>query len=220
MNVKVKICGITDETALQAAMEAGADFIGLVFFPPSPRHLELEQAARLAEAARRRVSIVALTVDAENDLLRAMARQVRPDFIQLHGQETPARAVRVAQMTGARIIKAFRIRTAQDLQTAQAYEGKIAFPLFDAWVDDKTAAGLPGGTGHSFDWSLLDGHGAPFMLAGGLNPENVKRAIRTTHAPMVDVSSGVENAPGIKDGEKIRQFIKAAKGQAGGEWRR
>ena len=211
MSAKVKICGITDAEILKAALEAGADFIGLVFFPPSPRHLDLETAARLAEAARGRARVVALTVDADEALLTGIARQVRPDLLQAHGGETPQDIPRIAQIAGCPVIKAFRIRNEADIQAADAYEGRIAFPLFDAWVDEAKAQGLPGGTGHAFDWSLLKGYTRPFMLAGGLTPENVARAIRLTGAPMVDVSSGVEKDRGVKDVEKIRTFIRAAK---------
>ena len=213
MPVRVKICGITDEAALEAAIAAGADFIGLVFFPPSPRHLDMERAGRLAGLARGRVAIVALTVDADDALLRDIAERVRPDYLQAHGRETPARLAAIAAIVHRPLIKAFRVRAAADIATAQTYAPHIAFPLFDAWVEEAASNGLPGGTGHAFDWSLLADRAAdrPFMLAGGLNPDNVAAAIAATGAPMVDVSSGVESAPGVKDAAKIRDFITAAK---------
>lgn len=213
MPVRVKICGITDETALEAAIAASADFIGLVFFPPSPRHLDMERAGRLAGLARGRIDIVALTVDADDTLLRDIAEKVRPDYLQAHGRETPARLDAIAAIVRCPLIKAFRVRAAADIAAAESYVPHIAFPLFDAWVEEAASNGLPGGTGHAFDWSLLADRAAdrPFMLAGGLTPDNVAAAIATTGAPMVDVSSGVETAPGVKDEEKIRAFVAAAK---------
>ena len=216
MNVKIKICGIRDEEALKAAIDAGADFIGLVFFPRSPRHVDMDTAARLAARARGRVSVVALTVDADDALLREIARRVSPDHLQLHGSETPERAYEISKIVESPIIKAFRIRDARDLQAAAAWRERMAFPLFDAWVDPERAEGLPGGTGHVFDWSLLEGWEGDFMLAGGLTPENVAEAVRLTGAPMVDVSSGVEKARGVKDPDRIRAFVDAARAVAGG----
>ena len=211
MSVKVKICGITGETALNAAMAAGADFIGLVFFPPSPRHVSMARAAELAGMARGKIAITALVVDANDALIREIAEKIRPDYLQLHGSESPGRAEEIAQMAAAPVIKAFRVRAAADVTAAGAYAGVIAFPLFDAWVDEEASKGLPGGTGHAFDWSLLSARAGPFMLAGGLNPQNVAGALRRTGAPMVDVSSGVESARGVKDAAAITAFVKAAK---------
>ncbi len=211
--VKVKICGIRDEEALKAAVTAGADFIGLVFHPPSPRHVSLELAAALAERARGHVAVVALVVDADDVQLAEIARAVEPDYIQCHGRETPARVARIAEMTGRPVIKAFRVRTAVDVAAARAYQSHVAFPLFDAWVPTERSGGLPGGSGHAFDWSLLAGFGQPFMLAGGLTPENVAEAIRVTGAPMVDVSSGVERVRGVKDPARIAAFVAAIRRQ-------
>ncbi len=212
MTVLVKICGITEPRALNAALDAGADFIGLVFFPPSPRHVEIDRAASLAGAARGRARIVALTVDAGDDLLRAISEKVRPDLLQLHGKETPRRMNEISNIMEIPLIKAFRVRNEEDIEAASTYEDHMAFPLFDAWVDAEKSGGLPGGAGHVFDWSLLRGFNKPFMLAGGLTPQNVAEAIRRTAAPMVDVSSGVESARGVKDRQKISAFIRAAKG--------
>ena len=212
--VQVKICGITEHTALAAAMQAGADFIGLVFYPPSPRHVSLKTAARLADMARGRVNIVALVVDADDALISDIAREVRPDYVQAHGAETPERVRRIAEMAQCAVIKAFRLKQQKDLQQVEPYAPHMAFALLDAWHDPQQAA-LPGGMGKAFDWRWLAqwaGRQRPFMLAGGLTPENVAEAIRLTGAPMVDVSSGVERARGVKDAEKIRRFIAAAKG--------
>ncbi|HFB98330.1 MAG TPA: phosphoribosylanthranilate isomerase [Bryobacterales bacterium] len=214
MNVKVKICGIRDEETLEAVIDAGADFFGLVFFPRSPRHVDMDTAARLAARARGRISIVALTVDADDSLLREIARKVRPDFLQLHGSETLEQAIHISKILESTLIKAFRIRSVQDLEAARDWHERMAFPLFDAWVDETRAQGLPGGTGHAFDWSLLNGWDGDFMLAGGLTPENVGEAIRVTGAPMVDVSSGVERVRGVKDPERIRAFVRAARAAA------
>ncbi len=212
MSVRVKICGIRDEAALEAAMAAGADFIGLVFFPPSPRNVSMEQAARLAAMARGRVKTVALVVDADDELLTAIAREARPDYLQLHGGETPRRVDEISKIVEIPLIKAFRVRDEGDIRAAKDYSPHIAFPLFDAWVSEEDSGGLPGGSGHSFDWRLLKEHSSPFMLAGGLTPRNVAAAIGATGAPMVDVSSGVESSRGVKDAGKIRAFIEAAKG--------
>ncbi len=230
--VRVKICGITDIEALDAVVAAGADFVGLVFYPPSPRHLTLQQASALVAhlrglparrpddegaSAPQRPAVVALVVDADDALLRDIRQQVRPDYIQAHGQETPARVREIAALAQCPVIKAFRLRQRQDLALVEPYLPHIAFPLFDAWHPPQDAA-LPGGMGRAFDWAWLsgwqqDGGGAdaqPFMLAGGLTPENVAEAIHQTGAPMVDVSSGVERARGVKDPALIRHFVQAA----------
>ena len=208
---EVKICGIKDEATLEAALVAGADFIGLVFYPPSPRHVSLEQAAGLAEMARGRTRIVALTVRADDALLKAIREAVRPDYVQAHGDEPVERIAAIGRLMGCPVIRAFRLKGADDLQQVTAFSPHIAFPLFDAWHD---RADLPGGMGRAFDWSWLRGWREPFMLAGGLSPDNVADAIAATGAPMVDVSSGVEAARGRKDPALIEQFIRRAKGAA------
>ena len=208
---QVKICGITEEVALEAALAAGADFIGLVFYPPSPRNVSLEQAARLADMARGQARIVALTVRADDALLEAIRDTVRPDHVQAHGDEPVERIAEIGRLTGCPVIRAFRLKGPDDLDRATAFLSHIAFPLFDAWHDK---ADLPGGMGKAFDWSWLAAWEGPFMLAGGLTPENVARAIAETGAPMVDVSSGVERARGRKDPALIEQFIRRAKGIA------
>ena len=213
-DVKVKICGLRQPQDVQAAVNAGADFIGLVFYPPSPRHVSVEQAAGLAELTRRlsggNTKVVALVVDAPDEELHAIAENVRPDFIQAHGSETPKRVREIADLTNCDVIRAFRLRGPADLAQVAAFADVIAFPLFDAWHDPKEAD-LPGGMGKSFDWSWLADYSGGFMLAGGLTPENVAEAIARTGAPMVDVSSGVERERGVKDAEKITRFITAAK---------
>lgn len=215
MSVKIKICGLSTPETLAAALEAGADFVGLVSFPRSPRHVEPSVAAALATRARGRAKVVCLTVDADDALLERLVNAVQPDYLQLHGRETPERVAGIVRRWGVPAIKAVPVANAADAALAEAYRGIAAFPLFDA----KPAAGggaekLPGGNGVVFDWSAIAGASAhgPFMLSGGLDAENVGAAIQLTRAPMVDVSSGVESAPGIKDVGKIRAFVRAVRG--------
>ncbi len=215
MPVKVKICGITTDDALQAAIAAGADFIGLVFYPPSPRHVSPQRAAALARAARGRAGVVALTVNATDEELAVIRETVRPDYLQAHGDESPERVAAIRELMGCPVIRAFRLKGPEDLGQVAAFAPRIAFPLFDAWHPQDDADALPGGMGRRFDWSWLKDHSGDFMLAGGLTPENVAEAVRLTGAPMVDVSSGVEKARGVKDPERIARFIATAKNAAG-----
>lgn len=212
MPVEVKICGLSTPETVDAAVAAGADFIGLVFFPKSPRNVSLEQAATLADRARGRAKVVALVVDADDALLRAIAETVRPDFIQAHGAETPERVEEIERLTGCPVIKAIRVKDEADIAAAAGFSKAASLILYDAKAPETLGNALPGGNGHAFDWGLLEGARRPaFMLAGGLSPGNVAEAIRVTGAPIVDVSSGVESAPGIKDLGLIRKFIEAAK---------
>lgn len=212
MPAEVKICGLSTPETVDAAVAAGADFIGLVFFPKSPRNVSLEQAAALAERARGKARIVALVVDADDALLSAIAQIVRPDLIQAHGSESPERVAEIEHLTGCPVIKAIRVRDEADIAAAAQFSKAASLILYDAKAPETLGNALPGGNGHAFDWGLLEGESRPaFMLAGGLSPENVAEAIRVTGAPIVDVSSGVESAPGIKDLGLIRKFIEAAK---------
>lgn len=212
MSIEVKICGLSTPEALAAALDAGADMVGLVFFPKSPRNVTLEQAARLAGAARGRAKIVALVVDADDALLSAITAKVDPDFFQAHGAETPARVAEITRLTGKPVIKAIRVQDAGDVASAADYSAVASLILYDAKAPASLGSALPGGNGHAFDWGLLDGERrAAFLLAGGLTPGNVAEAIRVTRAPAVDVSSGVETAPGVKDPALIRKFVEAAK---------
>lgn len=208
MPVEVKICGLSTPETMDAALAAGADLVGLVFFPASPRHVSLDQAASLAERARGKARIVALVVDAGDAAIAEINLMVRPDLYQAHGDETPERIAAIAALTGKPIIKVIKVKDAADLAHASAYAGKAALIHYDA----KTPAGtLPGGMGIAFDWPLLRGTPGVYMLGGGLTPANVAEAIRASGAAMVDVSSGVESAPGVKDAGLIRKFIEAAK---------
>jgi len=205
---KVKICGLSTSTTLQAALEAGADFVGLMFYPKSPRNVSLEHAAVLAAQAKGRAKIVAVVVDADDELLKSIMNSAKPDFIQAHGSETPQRIAEIKNQTGARVIKVIKVKDAGDVALAKDYRAVADLIMFDPKAAEDM---LPGGNGLSFDWNLLNGKDGQFMLAGGLNPENVAQAIRLTRAPIVDVSSGVETTPGAKDIGLIRKFIEAAK---------
>ena len=212
MPVEVKICGLSTPDAVDAALAAGADLVGFVFFPKSPRNVSIEQAASLAGRARGRAKIVALVVDADDALLQAITAGVDPDFIQAHGSETPERVADIAALTGKPVIKAIKVKESSDVAAAASYSDVASLILYDAKAPETLGHGLPGGNGLAFDWNLLGKERPPaFMLAGGLTPDNVAEAIRVTGAPIVDVSSGVETGPGIKDPELIRKFIEAAK---------
>lgn len=215
MPVQVKICGINAEAAAEAALRAGADFGGLVFFAKSPRHLSLEQAAPLAARLRGRLKLVALVVDENDDALAAIANRIKPDFFQLHGRETPKRVAEIVARFSIPAIKALPLAEPTDLKQAAAYEQMVEMFLFDA--TPAPDADRPGGHGAAFDWRMLKDKAVrrPWFLAGGLTPENVARAIEASGAERVDVSSGVESAPGIKNNARIAEFIAAAKAKVG-----
>ncbi len=211
MTTQVKICGLKTPEMLDAALDAGADYVGLVFFAPSPRNVELASAQRLAERARTRARIVALMVDPSDELVQEVVAAVSPDLVQLHGNETPARVAAIRTAIGRPVIKAIKVETAADAEQALLYDGKADLILFDAKAPKDAV--LPGGNGVAFDWALLDAvkERVAFMLSGGLTPDNVQEAIRATTPLAVDVSSGVERRPGEKDAGLIRSFISAAK---------
>ncbi len=212
MTTRAKICGLTTPETLDTALDHGAAFVGAVIFEKSPRHLEPLHAATLFERARGRakvVAVVAVVVDPGDMLLTEIGLILRPDFIQLHGSETPERAVEIRRLTGAGIIKALPIRTGADFGGVADWEPVADHLMFDAKPVEGSA--LPGGVGARFDWGLLAGRTfqKPWFLAGGLNPDNVAEAVRVSGAPLVDVSSGVESAPGVKDAGRIAAFLKA-----------
>ena len=211
MSAHAKICGLTTPDALDAALAGGAAFVGAVVFPKSPRHIEPLHAATLFERARRKAKIVAVTVDADDALLTEIALILKPDLIQLHGSETRERAERVRLLTGAGIIKALPIHTQEDFAEAGAWEPFADHLMFDAKPPE--GSHLPGGVGARFDWALLAGRAfrRSWFVAGGLTPGNVGEAIRTSGAPLVDVSSGVETAPGVKDAALITSFLDAVR---------
>lgn len=212
---KVKICGITSDAALVHAIGAGADYIGLVHFEKSPRHLSLDAAAALAATAKAlgKARSVVLLVNPNDDLVAEVAERVSPQIIQLHGHETPQQVAAIRNRApGCLIWKAVPVATRADVADVEAYlaPGTADLILFDA--KPPADAPLPGGNGLVFDWTILDGMAERygFALAGGLTPENVPAAIRLTGAAIVDVSSGVESAPGQKDPERVERFIAAA----------
>ncbi|MCS0502421.1 phosphoribosylanthranilate isomerase [Ancylobacter mangrovi] len=214
MSLEIKICGLSTLETLDAALGAGADMVGVVFFAPSPRNVDLATARRLAAHARGEgasARVAALTVDAEDEALAAIVEAVRPDLLQLHGRETPERVAAVRARFGLPVMKAVGIATRADLGRLGAYEGVADRLLLDAKAPK--GAALPGGNGVPFDWALLSGLElrVPYMLSGGLDPSNVGAALRLAHPSGVDVSSGVESAPGLKDPARIEAFIRAAR---------
>ena len=210
MSTTVKICGLTSPEGVAAAVSAGARYLGFVFFAKSPRHVTPEQAAALASEVPLGIAKVGLFVNPDDALLQTVLAQVPLDMIQLHGSESPARVTEVRALTGLPVMKAVGVAEPRDLDALWDY-GLVADMLL---IDAKPPkdAELPGGNGLAFDWRLLAGRQVlkPWLLAGGLTPENVTQALRLTRAPGVDVSSGVESAPGVKDPERIRDFIARA----------
>jgi phosphoribosylanthranilate isomerase len=208
----IKICGLSTPKTLEAALVAGVELVGFVFFPKSPRHLTFETAAALGEQANGRSVKVALSVDADDALLDTMIAKLKPNLLQFHGSETPSRVAEVKARYGLPVMKALGISGPSDLAAISAYDGVADRILFDA--KPPKGADLPGGNGLAFDWDLLAGVKlqAPFMLSGGLDATNVAEATRRTQAPAVDVSSGVESAPGLKDPTKIAAFVAALRG--------
>lgn len=209
--VNVKICGLTTVEAVQDTVAAGADYIGLVFFPKSPRNLDFDTAQRLAQQVPSHVKTVALMVNPSDDFLRELLEHVDVDILQLQGSESSERVREIKELSGKPVIKALGVSSQDDLATLESYKGLADQILLDAKAPKD--ADRPGGNGASFDWSLLTNTSidVPWMLAGGLTIENVKEAITVSHARQVDVSSAVESAPGVKDKEKVRAFIAAAK---------
>ena len=211
MTPVVKICGLSTAATLDAALEAGADMVGFVFFSKSPRHIDWATARALGRQAQGRAKIVALSVDADDDTLKRIVKSLSPDLMQLHGSETAARVREIGERCARPTMKAIGVATRADLNAAEAYEGVADYLLIDA-KPPKDAA-LPGGNGRPFDWSLTrDFHApVPWLLSGGLEPGTVAAAIALSQARGVDVSSGVESAPGVKDSAKIRAFVTAAR---------
>ncbi|MGL4397542.1 MAG: phosphoribosylanthranilate isomerase [Hyphomicrobium sp.] len=211
MATDVKICGLRTPETINAALDGGADYVGLVFFPRSPRHVDVATALDLADRARGQAKVVALFVDPDDRVLDAIVDKVQPDMIQLHGDESAPRVREIKSRCHLPVIKAISVAAAVDARRALRYNESADLILFDA----KAPKGhvLPGGNGQAFDWHALDDIKGQmnFMLSGGLNADNVVEAIKVTGAKAVDVSSGVESAPGVKDVELIRRFLKAVK---------
>jgi phosphoribosylanthranilate isomerase len=211
MSLIVKICGLSSRETLDVALDSGADMVGFVFFPPSPRHLSLEVARDLGQSVKRRAVKVALTVDADDATLAGIVEALQPDILQMHGSESPARLRDIRQKFALPVMKALAIETSADLAALPGYAGIADRILFDARAPRE--ATRPGGLGAVFDWRILENLdlAVPFMVSGGLNAGNVAEAVRVTRAGGVDVSSGVERAAGHKDPEMIRAFIRAAR---------
>ena len=211
MPLLVKICGLSTRETLDAALVAGADMVGFVFFPPSPRHLSLETARELGRQAKGRATKVALSVDADDATLENIVETLRPDLLQLHGKETIARVRDIKAKFQLPVMRAIAVETPADLAALPGYTSVADRILFDARAPKD--ATRPGGLGAVFDWHLLENLDLklPFMVSGGLHAGNVAEAVRVTRAGGVDVSSGVERTPGIKDPDMIRDFIRAAR---------
>ena len=211
MSLLVKICGLSTRETLDVAIDAGANMVGFVFFPPSPRHLSLKRARELGQQVKRRAVKVALTVDADDAMLSNIVEALQPDILQLHGKETVARLRDIKQKFGLEVMKAMAVESAADLALLAGYAAVADRILFDA--RPPKGATRPGGLGAAFDWHVLENLDLklPFMVSGGLKADNVAQAVHVTRAGGVDVSSGVERASGVKDPEMIREFIRAAR---------
>ncbi len=211
MSIQVKICGITTIEGADAAQQSGADFVGMVFFPKSPRNVGFDQATALSARMRGGPRLVAVFVNADDSTISEAIASAQPDYLQLHGTETPARTGQIASRFGLPLIKALPLADKPDLGAAKDYEDIVDYLLFDAKAPK--LAECPGGHGVAFDWKLLSGIDTeiPWLLSGGITAENVARAVRASGAKMVDTSSGVEIAPGKKSPEKIKEFIDAAR---------
>jgi phosphoribosylanthranilate isomerase len=213
VGVEAKICGIGSEEAMTAALEGGAAFVGLVFYPRSPRHVEFDRAAALAAQAKGKATVTGLLVDAEDVAIKQTLARVPLDLLQLHGSESPRRVAEIKARFGLPVMKVLKVEGADDIAAAEAYTKVADRLLFDAKAPKDMAGALPGGNALSFDWRLLAGRrwAVPWMLSGGLTAENLEQAVKTSGARAVDVSSGVERKPGVKDPARIHAFLKAAR---------
>ena len=210
MAFQVKLCGIRDAATLALATDLGADYVGFIFYPPSPRSLDIFAAAELASAVPDHVATVGVLVDPDDRMLDALLAHVSLDMLQLHGAETPERVRAIREHTGCRLMKAIRVREAADLCDAEAFVGLVDLVMLDA--KPPIGATLPGGNGESFDWAMLADFAprVPWALAGGLNADNLADAVARAGAAIYDVSSGVESTPGVKDPARVREFLTRA----------
>jgi phosphoribosylanthranilate isomerase len=211
MPLDIKICGLKTEDALEAALAGGASHVGFIFFAKSPRNIDPAEAGRLRNAAIGRAKAVAVTVDADDTALDAIVEAMSPDMLQLHGNETPERVAYVKTRHGLPVMKVLSVREARDLNAIASYRGIADRFLLDA--KPPVGSELPGGNGVPFDWRLLAGldAGVDYMLSGGLNAANIAEALRLTNSPGIDISSGVESAPGVKDAALIESFFRAVR---------
>jgi len=211
MRPEIKICGLKTPEAVDRAVDLGASHVGFIFFEKSPRHIEPADAGILADRIRGRAKIVSVSVDADDDDIDEIIALMRPDILQLHGSETPDRVLKIKAMTSLKVWKALAIREADDLRRIEPYDGIVDRFLFDA--KPPKGSDLPGGNGVSFDWHLLEAldDGVNYMLSGGLNKDNIAEALEITGAKGIDISSGVESSPGVKDLALIDAFFDAVK---------
>jgi phosphoribosylanthranilate isomerase len=211
MSVQIKICGITTPEAADAVVQSGADFMGMVFFAKSPRNVSFDQANALSARVRGGPRLVAVFVNADDSTISEAIASAQPDYLQLHGTETPARTSQIASRFGLPIIKALPIANSADFSSVKAYSDVVDYLLFDAKAPK--LAERPGGHGVPFDWKLLANMAIeiPWFLSGGITAENVDRAVRASGANCIDTSSGVETAPGVKSAEKIKKFVETAR---------
>ena len=210
-DTEIKICGLSNEAAISTAIDGGAHHIGFIFFEKSPRNVSVEKASKLSRFAGSAINKIAVTVNASDGLFDHIVSQTAPDMLQLHGSETPQRVTELKAKYKLPVMKAIAVRTIDDLLKSDAYKTSADRLLFDAKAPD--GSDIPGGNAIAFDWTLLKAIGGDvnYMLSGGLNASNISQALRTTGAKAVDVSSGVESSPGIKDIAKIAAFIKTVK---------
>ncbi|RAZ75233.1 phosphoribosylanthranilate isomerase [Mesorhizobium atlanticum] len=211
MTLDIKICGLKTDAAMAAALAGGASHVGFIFFPKSPRYVEPAEAGRLRVAARGKALAVAVTVDADDEFLDNIVAKMQPDMLQLHGSETPDRVAELKARYGLPVMKVFSVSEAADLERIQPFVGIADRLMFDA--KPPKGSELPGGNGVAFDWRILTGldAGLDYMLSGGLNAANIGDALRLANPPGIDVSSGVESAPGVKDPALIEQFFRAVR---------
>ncbi|MEO5758202.1 MAG: phosphoribosylanthranilate isomerase [Mesorhizobium sp.] len=211
MALDIKICGLKTDQAMAAALAGGASHVGFIFFAKSPRYVEPAEAGRLREAARGKALAIAVTVDASDAFLDEIVAAMQPDMLQLHGSETPERVTEVKARYGLPVIKALSVSEAADLERIKPFVGIADRFLFDA--KPPKGSQLPGGNGVAFDWHILTGldAGVDYMLSGGLNAANIGDALRLANPPGIDISSGVESAPGVKDPALIEQFFRAVR---------
>ena len=209
MPVSAKICGIRDEATLECAIEGGASAVGFVFYPPSPRSLTPAQAAKLASAAGSRVARVGVFVDPDDELLANVLSEADLDLLQLHGSESAARLAEIRERHGIAVMKVIKVAVPADLELAHDYVDTADKLMFDSKAPKSMAGAMPGGNRVTFDWRILEGRSwpRPWILSGGLDPDNVDDAIRISKAQEVDVSSGVEDAPGLKNLDRVRTFL-------------
>ena len=212
-DMNIKICGLTEKKAITAAVQHGVSHLGFIFYPPSPRDITPETAAKITRGISKDVEIVAVLVDPSDENISRVITHLSPHILQLHGSETPQRILDIRKKFNTRIMKAIKVSNANDIQFSREYEKVVDLLLFDAQPPSNNIDALPGGNGISFNWTLLNSttHTRPWFLSGGINISNVKEAVRITGAKAIDISSGVEDKPGSKSTKKIVKLMEIAK---------